>query len=82
LIQRTFASIEEGNTLITEVKLNNEKIFLSANKKFQVYMVEDSIPPTDFPADKTYTPLPSTVEFSRIVANVINSLSTSYFKHI
>lgn len=45
-------------------------------------MVEDSVPPTEFPPDQTHTPLPSTVEFSRIVANVINSLSTSYFKHI
>jgi hypothetical protein len=52
------------------------------SKKYQVYMVEDVIPPTDFPPNKDYSPLPSTVEFGRIVANVITSLSTSYFKQL
>ena len=52
------------------------------SKKYQVYVIEDSAPPTVFPPNETYTKLPSTVEFSRIVANVITSLSTSYFKQI
>lgn len=69
--------------MLTEVQLSqNTKVMALASKKYQVYMVEDSVPPTDFPASQDFSPLPSTVEFSRIVANVITSLATSYFKQL
>jgi hypothetical protein len=72
-----------GETLLTEVQISqNNKVMALASKKYQVYMVEDSAPPTEFPSTQEYTPLPSTVEFSRIVANVITSLTTSYFKQL
>lgn len=44
-----FSGGDEASTLITEIKTSNEKSFLSPTKKFQVYMIEDSIPPTYFP---------------------------------
>lgn len=68
--------------MITEVLLAQSKPLSLVSKKYQVYMVEDSLPPTEFPNTQDFTPLPSTVEFNRIVANVITSLSTSYFKKI
>ena len=75
--------VEDEQVLITaineESKTSNLKI---GGKKYQVYIIEDAVPPTSFPPTDLYTPLPSTVEFSRIVANVITSLSTSYFKQI
>ena len=69
-------------TLITEVLSTQTKSIAISAKKYQVYMVEDSIPPVEFNNIQNFTPLPATVEFSRIVANVITSLSTSYFKQL
>lgn len=69
-------------TLITEVLSTQSKSIAISAKKYQVYMVEDSIPPVEFNNTQNFTPLPATVEFSRIVANVITSLSTSYFKQL
>jgi hypothetical protein len=60
----------------------HNKVLALSSKKYQVYMVEDSIPPTEFGQSQDFTALPSTVEFSRIVANVITSLSTTYFKQL
>lgn len=73
----------QDDVLITNIAEEEQspKQKISA-KNYQVYMIEDSTPPTSFPANQQYTSLPSTVEFSRIVANVITSLSTSYFKQI
>lgn len=73
---------EVGETLLTEVLFAHNKVLALSSKKYQVYMVEDSVPPTEFPASQDFTALPSTVEFSRIVANVITSLSTTYFKQL
>jgi hypothetical protein len=75
-------SNDTGETLLTEVMLAHNKVLALSSKKYQVYMVEDSVPPTEFPPTQDFTPLPSTVEFSRIVANVITSLSTSYLKQL
>ncbi|MCB0369466.1 MAG: hypothetical protein KDD45_08455 [Bdellovibrionales bacterium] len=39
-----------GETLLTEVQLSrNNKVMALSAKKYQVYMVEDSVPPTEFP---------------------------------
>lgn len=62
--------------------VSQNKVLALGSKKYQVYMVEDSIPPLDFDQHQNFTALPSTVEFSRIVANVITSLSTTYFKQL
>lgn len=69
--------------LITAVK-DEEPLSVNklASKNYQVYVIEDSTPPTNFQSNDEYTPLPSTVEFGRIVANVIASLNSSYFKQI
>ena len=69
--------------MITEIK-DEEHLSVNklASKNYQVYVIEDSTPPINFPAGEEYTPLPSTVEFGRIVANVITSLNSSYFKEI
>ena len=75
---------DEGgsSTLITEILGAHSKVIALSSKKYNVYMVEDSVPPQEFPPTQDFTPLPSTVEFSRIVANVIASLSASYFKQL
>jgi hypothetical protein len=46
--------------MLTEVIVHNRVLALPS-KKYQVYMVEDSVPPTEFPANLGFTPLPSTV---------------------
>jgi hypothetical protein len=68
--------------MLTEVVVAHNRVLALPSKKYQVYMVEDSIPPTEFSPNQDFTSLPSTVEFSRIVANVITSLSTTYFKQL
>jgi hypothetical protein len=52
---------EVGETLLTEVLFAHNKVLALASKKYQVYMVEDSVPPTDFPSTQDFTALPSTV---------------------
>jgi len=48
-------------TLITEVLSAQSKSIALSSKKYQVYMVEDSVPPIEFNSNQTFTPLPSTV---------------------
>lgn len=67
--------------LITQLPSQSKNPSIMA-KKYQVYMVEDSIPPIEFPSNINFTPLPSTVEFDRIVESVTSSLSSTYFKQI
>lgn len=46
--------------------------------KPHVYKIEDSKPPTTF--DDPFSPLPPTVEFSRIISNVVSSLAKNHGK--
>lgn len=43
------------------------------NVRAHIYRIEDSKPPTSF--EEAYTPLPPTVEFHRVISNVISSLA-------
>ena len=76
--------VQEEQVLITAINDETSKSssLKIGGKKYQVYVIEDAMPPVSFPASDEYTPLPSTVELSRIVANVITSLNSSYFKQI
>ena len=52
----------DNNTLITAIdeptKNSNIKI---GGKKYQVYVIEDAVPPTSFPSEELHASLPSTV---------------------
>lgn len=58
---------------LTEPQLKEkDEIFVSKKPITHIYRIEDSELPTTFEA--AFTPLPSIVEFKRIIGNIMNAL--------